>query len=80
MHPIFIDSERLKYSTYPVSFVANIGDYFLINENFIKTRKVVPITGRASSFLVFLEFSTKSNREEGRTEQQLLFIKMIQYI
>ena len=30
------------------------------------TRKMVPITGRASSFLVFLEFSTKSNRVEGR--------------
>ena len=31
------------------------------------TRKMVPITGRASSFLVFLEFS-KQNREEGETE------------
>ena len=28
------------------------------------TRKMVPITGRASSFLVFLEFQ-KHNREEG---------------
>ena len=72
MHPIFIDSERLKCSTYPVSSVAHIGDYFLVNENFIKTRKVVPITRRASSFLVFLEFSTKSKREEGRQNNRTI--------
>ena len=32
------------------------------------TRKMVPITGRASSFLVFLEFK-KKDREEVGTEQ-----------
>ena len=31
------------------------------------TRKMVPITGRARSFLLFSEFSQK-NREEGETE------------
>ena len=37
----------------------------------ILTRKKVPITGRASSFLVFLEFSkTKQNIEEGGEEQK----------
>ena len=41
----------------------------LPNLHNIITRKMVPITGRASSFLVFLEFQ-KHNREEGETEQQ----------
>ena len=31
------------------------------------TKKMVPITGRARSFLLFSEFS-KKNREEGETE------------
>ena len=35
----------------------------------IYTRKMVPITGRASSFLVFLEFS-KTKQRGGGTEQQ----------
>ena len=38
----------------------------LANLLHIPTRKMVPITGRASSFLVFLDFQQKSNREEGR--------------
>ena len=32
------------------------------------TRKMVPITGRARSFLLFLDFQ-KQNREEGVTEE-----------
>ena len=33
------------------------------------TRKIVPITGPVSPFLIFLEFS-KTNREEGERQQQ----------
>ena len=36
MHPIFIDSERLKCSTYPVSSVAHIGDYFLETKTLLR--------------------------------------------
>ena len=33
------------------------------------SRKIIPITGRARSFLLFLDF--QKNREEGVTEQKL---------
>ena len=33
------------------------------------SRKMVPITGQARSFLLFLEFQKKKNREDGVTEQ-----------
>ena len=37
----------------------------------VQTRKKVPITGRANSFLVFLEFQ-KQNKEEGGTKTTYL--------
>ena len=41
-------------------------DTFFYDANQTILEKMVPITGRASSFLVILEFSkTKQNREEG---------------
>ena len=42
---------------------------------------MVPITGRASSFLVFLEFSSKNNREEGRQNNRPIqgFIQDFQF-
>ena len=69
MHPIFIDSERLKCSTYPVSSVAHIGDYFLVNENFIKTRKWFPLQGERAHSLHFWSFRQKVIERRGdRTE------------
>ena len=39
----------------------------------VLTRKMVPITGRASSFLVFMEFSKTKQRGGGTEQQQQIY-------
>ena len=43
----------------------------------IYTRKIVPITGRARSFLVFLEFKKKRKREWGTEQNKINLPKVI---